>query len=258
MPSPISNDAFFYYKFYLEDSLFLDNNWCYHIRFKPKRTQEMSFTGNMWIVDTTWAIKRLEMSIPKDANINFINSANVIQEFKYSDSTWMLAKDRLVIDFSPTKKALGFYGRKTTSYRDIKLNKPRDTKFYELGDKIAVEDDASKKTDEFWQQRRHDTLNAREKKIYKMVDTVQSLPIYKTWYDILYVFMAGYKKFNNFEIGPYTNLISYNAIEGLRLRFGGRTSEMFSKWYELNGYVAYGLKDETWKYALGFKSFISL
>ena len=38
-------------------------------------------------------VKRLEMSpLPKDANINFINTANVIQEYLYTDSTWMLTK----------------------------------------------------------------------------------------------------------------------------------------------------------------------
>lgn len=57
------------------------------------------------------------MSLPKDANINFINSANVIQEFVYTDSSWMLNKDRLVIDFAPVKNSIGFYGRKTASYK---------------------------------------------------------------------------------------------------------------------------------------------
>jgi hypothetical protein len=255
--SPISNDGLFYYKYYLEDSSFIGNNWCYHIRFKPKRPQELSFTGNIWIADTTWGVKRLEMAMPKDANINFINTANVVQEFVYEDSTWMISKDRLIIDFAPQKKAIGFYGRKTTSYRKIILNKPKDDKFYQLGDKVDVLDDATKKTDEFWQQNRHDSLTMRELKIYKMIDTIQSLPVYKTWVDIFYVLVAGYAKTNNFEIGPYYNIASYNRVEGMRVRLGGRTSAKFSRWYELNGYVAYGVLDEKWKYSLGFKSFLT-
>ncbi|PBQ31949.1 hypothetical protein CNR22_09260 [Sphingobacteriaceae bacterium] len=257
LPSPIGENALFYYKFYLQDSAFENNQYIYHISFKPKRVQELSFTGNIWIADTTWGVKRLEMSLPKDANLNFINTANIIQEFTYSDSAWTMSKDRLVIDFAPTKKALGFYGRKTASYKKIKLNQPKEDKFYEFSDKIDVLDSATTRSDEFWIQNRHDSLTEREQKIFKMIDTIQSLPVYKTWVDIFYVLVAGYKKVNNFEIGPYTNLVSYNAIEGLRLRFGGRTSDIFSKWYELNGYVAYGLKDEKWKYALGFKSFLS-
>ncbi len=257
MPSPISDNGLFYYKYYLQDSAFEGNQYIYHLTFKPRRVQELSFTGNIWIADTTWGVKRLEMSLPKDANINFINTANVIQEYLYTDSTWMLTKDRLVIDFAPTKKAIGFYGRKTTSYRKIVLNKPRDDKFYEFADKIEVNEDATKKSDDFWNENRHDSLTQREKKIFKMIDTIQSLPVYKTWVDIFQLIFVGYKQVNNFEIGPYYNLLSYNRVEGPRLRFGGRTSQKFSTWYELNGYVAYGVNDEKWKYGLGFKSFIS-
>ncbi len=257
MPSPVSDNGLFYYKYYLEDSAFEGNKYIYHIRFKPKRVQELSFTGNMWIADSTWGIKRLEMSLPKDANINFINSVNVIQEFNYEDSTWFLTKDRLVIDFAPSKKAIGFYGRKTTSYKKIILNQPKPDKFYEFGDKIIVEDSVSSRSDDFWAQNRHDSLTARERKIFKMIDTIQSLPIYSNWVDIFYLLVAGYKKVNNFEIGPYSNLVSYNKVEGLRLRFGGRTSNIFSKWYELAGYVAYGTLDEKWKYSIGFRSFLT-
>ncbi len=259
-PSPISDNGFFYYKYYLEpDSGFIDNTWCYHIRFKSKRPQELCFTGNMWISDSTWAIKRLEMSIPKDANINFINAANIIQEFSKidNDSTWMLTKDRLIIDFAMNKNQVGVYGRKTTSYKEFVVNQPKEVKFYEFGDKIVVEDSALTKTDDFWDKARHDSLSVREKKIYHMIDTIKTLPVYRTWVDIFTIFVSGYKVVNNFEIGPYFNLVSYNRIEGTRVRFGGRTSSKFSRWYELQGYVAYGFKDEKFKYSLGFKSFIS-
>lgn len=255
--SPISDNGFFYYKYYLEDSVVIDGKKCYHIRFKSKRPQELCFSGNMWIADTTWAVKRLEMSIPKEANINFINAANVVQEFTQVDSSWMLSKDRLVIDFAMNKNQVGIYGRKTTSYKDFKINQPKDVKFYEFGDKIIVEDNATKFSDEFWNQHRHDSLSAREQKIYHMIDTIKTLPVYKTWVDVLTIFVSGYKVFNNFEIGPYFNLLSYNKVEGPRIRFGGRTSSKFSRWYELQGYVAYGFNDEKYKYSLGFKSFLT-
>jgi len=255
--SPISDNGLFYYKYYLEDSVYIGKTRCYHIRFKSKRPQELCFSGNMWIADSTWAVKRLEMSIPKGANINFINNANIIQEFTKIDSTWMLSKDRLVIDFAMNEKQIGVYGRKTTSYKNFTINQPKEVKFYEFGDKIIVEDGASKKTDEFWDANRHDSLSIREKKIYHMIDTIKTLPIYRTWVDVLTIFVSGYKKVNNFEIGPYFNLLSYNRIEGPRIRFGGRTSSKFSRWYELNGYLAYGFKDEKFKYGIGFKSFIT-
>jgi len=47
--SPVSNFARSYYRFYLEDSAFIDNQWCYKLRFKPKRTGDATFEGEMWI-----------------------------------------------------------------------------------------------------------------------------------------------------------------------------------------------------------------
>jgi len=126
-PSPISDNALNYYRFYLIDSVIIGSNRCYHLQFKPRRKQEFSFSGNMWIADTTFAVKRLEMTIPTDVNLNFVKALNVIQEYsRVNDSTnkssqWMLSRDRLVVDFKiddnrKKPKQAGFYGRKTTSY----------------------------------------------------------------------------------------------------------------------------------------------
>lgn len=263
--SPLADNAIFNYKFYLEDSLYLDNHWCYHIRFKPRRTQELCFSGNIWIADTTFGVKRLEMSIPSDANINFINSASVIQEFDHiADSAWMLKKDRIVIDFIPNltgfvknKYQTGIYGRKTTSYRNFVLNKPPDNFFKGQGDEIVVLDDALKKGESFWNENRHDSLTNREEKIYHMIDTIQTLPFYKWWSNVFTVLVSGYNTSGNFDIGPLYKFYSSNAIEGPRFRFGGRTSSQFSRWHELNGYVAYGTLDQKYKYGVGFKAFLS-
>ena len=262
--SPICDNAIFNYKFYLEDSLYIDGKWCYQIRFKPRRKQELLFSGNVWIADTTFGIKRLEMKIPEDANINFITAANIIQEFSFVDSVWMLNKDRLVIDFKPDigienkkKTGMGIYGRKTTSYKKIKVNQPKELSFFTFGDNVVVEEGATKKNEDFWALARHDSLTRSEQKIYKMIDTIQQLPIYRSWVDIISVLVAGYKTIGNFEIGPYFNLLSYNRLEGPRIRIGGRTSSRFSRFYELSGYVAYGTLDEKWKYSVGFKTFLT-
>lgn len=255
--SPISDNGLLYYKYYLIDSMLIENTKCYQIQFKPKRKQELTFNGNIWIADTAFAVKQLEMNIVDDANINFINTFNVVQQYKQVEGSWMLQKDKLVVDFNLREKQTGFYGRKTTSYKNIVLNKPQEDSFYSRTENLIVDENAYKKDEAFWQKSRHDSLSKNERQIYKMVDTIQQLPIYKTWVDIVTIFVSGYRVMGNFEYGPYYNGLSFNRIEGPRLRVGGRTSDKFSKWYELRGYVAYGLKDEKWKYSLGFKSYIS-
>ncbi|MBI3500381.1 MAG: carboxypeptidase-like regulatory domain-containing protein [Bacteroidetes bacterium] len=261
-PSPISDHALLYYKFYLIDSLYLDNHRCYQLQFKPKWKQELCFTGNMWVADTSFAVKRLEMSLPNDINLNFVKTLGVVQEYTVADSMWMLSRDRLIVDFKLDeyrKKSLtaGFYGRKTTSYTNIVINKPRPDDFYSRMENIIVLDSADKHTDEFWKQNRHDTLSKNEKQIYKMVDTIKSLPIYQSYYNWIYFLANTYKPWGYVEIGPYHKIYSKNVVEGNRFRLGGRTSDKFSKWVELSGYGAYGTLDKQFKYSTTFRTYIT-
>mgnify|MGYP002621863997 FL=1 len=256
--SPISDNGIFYYKYYLIDSVILDGVRCYHIQFKQKRKQELAFNGNMWIADTSFALKQLEMSLPEDINLNYIQTLNFIQEYKKTqEGYWMLSKDRIIIDFAVREKKFGVYGRKTTSYRDYVINNPKPPDFWVFGDNLVVEKDAENKTEEYWAKTRHDSLSKNESQIYKMVDTIQSLPFYKSWENIVIMMVTGYKVWGNVELGPYYKTVSFNAIEGPRFRLGGRTSDKFSRWVEINGFVAYGMKDEKFKYQGEFKTFIT-
>ncbi len=65
--------------------------------------------------------------------------------------------------------------------------------------------------------------------------------------DIATLLLAGYKDFNWFEVGPANAFYSFNPVEGLKLRFGGRTTPELSKRYYFETYAAYGFKDEKWK-----------
>ena len=255
--SPISDNGLLFYRYYLIDSLFLGNKWCYHLQFKPKRRQELTFEGNMWVADSSFAVKRLEMSIADDANINFVHMLNVIQEYDEVDKGWLLSKEKLVIDFALREKKMGIYGRKTSSYKNIHVNQPQPDEFYSKTDNLIVNEDADKKTEDYWKTVRHDTLSKNEQKIYKLVDTIQGLPVYRTWQDIVTLFVTGYRVIGPIEFGPYYNTFSFNAVEGNRFRIGGRTSDHFSTSKELKGYVAYGTLDERFKYSIGGKAFIS-
>ena len=52
------------------------------------------------------------------------------------------------------------------------------------------------------------------------------------------------------KLGPANTFYSFNPVEGLKLRFGGRTTPELSKRYYFETYGAYGFKDERWKYFL--------
>jgi hypothetical protein len=255
--SPISDNGLLFYKYYLIDSLFIDGKWCYQLQFKPKRKEELAFNGNIWINDSTWGIKRFEMSIAKEANINFINGFSFAQEFVFIDSVWMLQKDRMVADVALLEKTMGGYGRKTTSYKNFVINKPREDKFFKIGENTIIQDGSTDRSAEYWTSARHDTLSKNEEVIYKMVDTIQTIRAFRRYRDFGKTLYTGYYVYKKFEYGPYFTTYSFNRVEGSRIRIGGRTSNDFSKWIEFSGYGAYGFKDDKYKYSIGARGFLN-
>jgi hypothetical protein len=250
--SPIAGFAVDYYKFYLVDSAFIENKWCYHLMFKPRRKQELTFSGNIWIADTSFAVKKFQMRIPDDANVNFINDMEVEQEFEWTDNLfWMLSRDILNVDFNivdNSKKTIGFFGHRTSLYRNFQFDIPENKKFFHISSDVYIDPDASSRPKVYWETARPEKLSAHEQGIYDMVDSVKTIPVFKTYTDILYGIFTGYLKWGKVELGPYNKLFSYNGTEGARFRFGMRTSNSFSKKIQLEGYLAYGTYDKTFKY----------
>lgn len=252
--SPIANFSKLYYKFYLVDSMYIDNNWCYQISFKPKRKQEPTFTGDFWVHDTTYAIKKVNVRIADDANINFVNDLYAEMEYqKVQDSLWFLKREHYFIDFNISDRTTGIFGRKTTSYRDVKLNIDIPEDFFnpQVAQETITKDSVSDKTGAYWQEKRHERLTEKETNIYKMVDSIKRVPIFQTWVDVINTLITGHYIIGFWEIGPYYKLYSFNAIEGHRFRFGGRTSNDFSTKVMFTGHLAYGEKDDRFKGALG-------
>ena len=250
--SPIADFGLDYYKYYLVDSLFMGSHWCHQIMFKPRHKQELAFSGRFWVTDTTFAIKKVELRIASDANVNFINDMMMQQEFEWTNNKfWMLTKDYVVADFNiltNTSKTLGFFGHRTAIYSDYSFDPPDNKKIFSLPANIVVQPDASGKGESFWEENRPEKLTAKELNVYKMTDTVKRVPLFHTYDDILYGIFTGYIKWGKFEVGPYYRLYSFNGVEGSRFRLGARTSNSFSRKIQLEAFLAYGTKDMTFKY----------
>jgi Family of unknown function (DUF5686)/CarboxypepD_reg-like domain len=254
--SPIASFGPAYYKYYLVDSTFFGNKWCYRIMFKPRRKQELTFTGNFWVNDTTWAIRKVEMHMVNDANINFINDMNIRQEYQWTENKfWMKTRDYLVIDFNivmNTQKTIGFFGHRTTVYSDFQFDMPESRRFMSIPTNVIELPQSENKTEKEWDTIRPEKLSQTESGIYKMVDTMKTIPILKTYIDVIYGITTGYLSWGKFELGQYFKLYSFNDVEGNRFRLGLRTANSFSKKMQLEGYLAYGTKDQTFKYGGDF------
>ena len=250
--SPISEHGLFYYRYYLVDSMSWNGNWCYKIQFKPRRKQTPTFLGDIWIHDTTFAVKKVDMHIADDANVNFVEYVFIGQEFELvNGKQWIISKDEYVVDFVEPKKTIGLIGHKSTSYKNFILNQPKDDSFFASTEDVVILEDAYLKDDEFWEEARHDTLTKNQKMIYHMIDTIQKVPIFRTYVDIIELWFTGYKNVGKFDFGPYYTLVSANLVEGYRFRGGVRTNSSFSPKLKLESYLAYGTKDQKLKYDFG-------
>ncbi len=252
--SPIANFGLLTYKYYLIDSMFIDKHWCYQISFKPRRKQELTFTGDFWVADSSFAIVKVKGKIATDANINFVNNLVVEQEFtQINDSIWFYKRNHLFIDFNLGDKSTGLFGRKTTSYKNIKIGKINSSIFETKAKQETIfEEGSTEKDSSYWNNVRHIKLSKKEKAIYNMVDSIKNVPVFNTIMDVITFLFSGYYETKYFEFGPYPTFYSFNEVEGSRIRIGGRTSNTFSKKIMLNTHIAYGTKDEKFKFGAGF------
>ena len=61
--SPLSRTGVDVYNYVLRDSANIDNKKCYNILFYPRRKNELTFKGDFWVNDTTFAIKKINMAV---------------------------------------------------------------------------------------------------------------------------------------------------------------------------------------------------
>jgi len=253
--SPLSKTGIDVYNYVLRDSAFVDKKWCYNILFYPRRKNELTFKGDFWVSDTTFAIKNINMAVTKSANINWVKEVYIEQEFEVvNDSVFLLTKDYMMSDFALNKKekSKGVYGKRTTLYQNHQFNKEKPLDFYKA-EVNYNDDEVYKKSDEYWQENRFENLSKDELGVYKMLDTLKTVKKFKQLYNLVSILGSGYVQFGHFDYGPIFSSFGTNEVEGFRLRAGGRTYFGPNDAWRLQGYTAYGFGDNKFKYGLSGK-----
>lgn len=253
--SPISTTGIDVYNYVLRDSAYIDNKWCYNIVFYPRRKNELTFKGDFWVNDSTFAIKTINMAVSKSANINWVKDIYIEQEFDVvNDSVFLLTRDYMMSDFSLSKKdeAKGVYGKRTSLYRNHKFNQPKPEKFYKE-EVNFIDNTVYTRPESFWEQNRFEKLNKDEIGVYKMLDTLKTVKKFKQMYNLVTILASGYIQKGNFDYGPIFSTFGYNVVEGIRLRAGGRTYFGPNDKWRLQGYTAYGFDDNKFKYGISAK-----
>ncbi|RRQ47917.1 carboxypeptidase-like regulatory domain-containing protein [Maribacter algicola] len=255
--SPLSRTGIDTYNYALRDSAYIDNKWCYNIVYYPRRKNELTFKGDFWVNDSTWAIKNINLEVTKSANINWVKEIYIEQDFEVvNDSLFLLKRDYMLSDFSFQKKetSRGVYGKRTTVYDNYEFDNKRPKEFYRkdlnpLDINLIVQDDA------FWQKNRLESLNKDEAGIYTLLDTLKTVPKFRSYYNLVSILGSGYVEIDKWDldIGNVYDVFGFNPAEGPRLRLGARTYRGQNDLWRLEGYMAYGFTDQKVKYGFSGK-----
>jgi hypothetical protein len=248
--SPIADGWRLYYNYDLTDSVYIGDTYCYRLDFYPKSPQDLAFTGTIWITKDKWALKQVDATVGKQANLNFVEKIRIQQELEpTTEGAWVPVKNRVLIDVSElTNFSAGMLAKFYTSNKNVVVNKPYDVSFYERPI-VMAEDAREDETDALWDTLRHEPLSETEKNVYKMIDTLQNIPVVKTYTDIIKIVVNGYYEAGKINLGPYVSTLAYNNIEGLRLQTGFKTNPRFSRKWIIGGSAGYGFDDEKIKYS---------
>jgi hypothetical protein len=80
--SPIGKDALGFYRYYIQDTVFVDHDLCYHLEFIPNNQQDFGFRGELYILaDSSLHVKRCNLTIPKRSDVNFVENMQIQQEY---------------------------------------------------------------------------------------------------------------------------------------------------------------------------------
>ncbi|MGN0003731.1 MAG: DUF5686 family protein [Sphingobacterium composti] len=244
--SPIASNAKMYYKYYVKDTIRTEKDFFVRLEFEPRNPTDLLFKGQLTIsMDGRYAVKAAQMQLDEKANVSWVNDLKLKLSYFKDDSGVMLqdTSDITVLFGRGSKDAL--FGRRLSinSNYDVS-NNPVDNVF--AGAPIEKRLSSSFSLQGY----RPVQLSLTEQNTYKNIDSLNNLSSFRTMMAMGYLLSQGYYSLGKFELGPLEYLYHRNNVEGNRIRIGGRSTAAFSEKVYLEGYMAYGLRDQDFKYNL--------
>jgi Family of unknown function (DUF5686)/CarboxypepD_reg-like domain len=246
--SPIADLAPTFYMYFIRDTVVEDGQRVVQLYFTPRNPEDLLFRGNLFInIDDNYSVRRIELGVSKHINLNFVREFSVKQDFeKEANGHYHLTNSDVIALFNAIPGTMGMVGERVVRIDRIKDNVLPDVVFE--GPAIDTVQQVAKQADSLFNGERPVPLTASEAKTYANTDSLMKMRSYHRLMDYATAFTAGYKSVGKVDVGPIGSFWTFNKIEGQRLRLGGRTNTKFSTRWFGESYVAYGFKDERWKY----------
>lgn len=251
--SPLSRIAVDFYKFYLNDTVMVGSERCAVLSFVPFTPQTFGFLGRLYVSleDSTMFIKRVAMGVPHDINLNYVEQMSIVQDYERApNGSRLKVRDNVEVSMKLLSNLPEVFARRETVYRDHNFERPEGGVF-NFKSEQQIENSAAFMPDEFWQEYRPAEVRTTTATMQGLMKRLRGSKLFYWAEQVVVVLVNGYiptAKVSKFDLGPLNTLISGNSLEGLRLRMGGMTTVNLSRHWFARGYLAYGTRDEKFKY----------
>ena len=254
--SPIGKTAISFYRYYIQDTVYVDRDLCYHINFIPNNQQDFGFRGDLYVLaDSTLHVKKCTMTIPARSDVNFVENMKIEQEYtRLPDGDWVLTKDDMFAELKLNKLFNKLLVVRTTRLSDYAFDE-LPNKLFKGKAKVRHEADAMIRDEAFWEQYRTVDLTRGETSMNSFIHKMQQSKGYKWVIFGVRAFLENYVETGStstpskFDVGPVTTMVSSNFVDGLRFRLSGRTTANLNKHWFWSGYYAYGSKSHKHYYS---------
>ena len=249
--SPIGKDAIAFYRFYIEDTVYVDKDLCYHLQFIPNNQQDFGFRGEIYVLcDSTLHVKRCNLTIPKRSDVNFVENLQVMQEYtRLPNGEWALSVDDMFVEMALTKflsKALVIRTTRLSDYAFDELPK----QLFKGKAKERRDADAMMRDEAFWNQYRGVELTKGESSMDAFIHNIEQIKGFKYFIFGIKALVENFVetspqgKKNYVDIGPVNTMISKNFVDGLRTRISAQTNAHLNPHFFASGYLAHGWRSK--------------
>ena len=246
--SPIGKDAVAFYRFYIMDTLYVERDKCIHLHFLPNNQQDFGFRGDIYILaDSSYQVKRCELTIPKKSDVNFVENMKIVQEFtQLPDSTWVLSVDDMLAEIKLASFIKEAAVIRTTRLTDYAFD-PLPKQLFKGKAKDVKEADAMMRDEAFWNKYRQVSLTKSESKMDAFVNNLSQIKGFKYIIFGLKALIENFVETGNpskVDIGPINTMLTSNPVDGLRTRISAQTTAKLNPHWFASGYFARGWKSE--------------
>jgi hypothetical protein len=233
--SPIADGAFNYYKYKFDGSFVDENNKIINkIKVTPKRDSEPAMNGYIYIVDDSWAIYAVDLSIKGNQMQNpALNTLSLKQNYSFNNKNKIWAKNTQTIEFEAGMLGINISGKFTHVYSNFEFPAKFEKKTF-TNEVLKFEENANKKEDSFWETIRPVPLTIEESSDYIKKDALQTKKKSKQYLDSIdgkrnkfkimdlvmgYGYSNSYKKWSLNYDGPVFST-AFNTVQGLKTQVG--------------------------------------